>query len=239
MTDVWKSQDKKWCMYCKIFVVNNKPSMDMHEKGFRHQAQVRRYLKHAYKESEREKREQDRLKREYGRIERAAIKQEQQRQQHAFAPTRYDAYQDPSSFSMNYPTFPSYPDVSYGGYYSLPMTGTVEISSSAPPPPTTIVTPTSETVLINKEEKNTVKAYHPYGKWVPVMKEYAEEEDAGLEKDPCVKTVENPTDHIHHEKSHPETSTTNTVSSSTTLTSLFKKRSSETHLKRRHKVGWE
>jgi hypothetical protein len=103
--------DKKWCMYCKTFIVNNKPSLDMHEQGFRHKSQVRYYLKNTYRELDREKREQDRQKAEYKKIEKAALKQEQLRQSIPSSSTTTSfSYPTSSSDTTHYPQMMTYYD---------------------------------------------------------------------------------------------------------------------------------
>ena len=117
MKDENRRLDKKWCMYCKTFIVNNKPSLDMHEQGFRHKSQVRYYLRNTYRELDREKREQERQKAEYKKIEKAALKQEQLRQATTtpHSSTTIPSYPTGTSFNATH-----YPQMPYYDYYSSP-----------------------------------------------------------------------------------------------------------------------
>ncbi|KAL1491058.1 hypothetical protein ABEB36_011711 [Hypothenemus hampei] len=45
MADYWKSQDRKYCDFCKCWITDNKPSRDFHENGRRHKENVKKRLK--------------------------------------------------------------------------------------------------------------------------------------------------------------------------------------------------
>ncbi|CAI4220417.1 unnamed protein product, partial [Auanema sp. JU1783] len=45
MTEVWKSQAKKFCSVCKCWFADNRASIDFHEKGERHKAAIARSLR--------------------------------------------------------------------------------------------------------------------------------------------------------------------------------------------------
>lgn len=45
MADYWKSNAKKYCDFCKCWITDNKPSVEFHEKGRRHQENVSKRLK--------------------------------------------------------------------------------------------------------------------------------------------------------------------------------------------------
>lgn len=45
MADYWKSQPKKFCEACKCWFADNKASIDFHEKGKNHQANVQQRIK--------------------------------------------------------------------------------------------------------------------------------------------------------------------------------------------------
>ncbi|GJQ85261.1 hypothetical protein Trydic_g18495 [Trypoxylus dichotomus] len=55
--DYWKSQARKYCDFCKCWIADNKPSVEFHEKGRRHQDNVAKKLKFITKKSRREERE--------------------------------------------------------------------------------------------------------------------------------------------------------------------------------------
>ncbi|XP_040571817.1 uncharacterized protein [Lepeophtheirus salmonis] len=45
MTEYWKSQAKKFCQYCKVWITDNKASVGFHEGGKKHQMAVQTRLK--------------------------------------------------------------------------------------------------------------------------------------------------------------------------------------------------
>ncbi|KAJ3642519.1 hypothetical protein Zmor_025289 [Zophobas morio] len=47
--DYWVSQNRKYCDFCKCWITDNKPSIDFHEKGRRHQENVRKKLRNITK----------------------------------------------------------------------------------------------------------------------------------------------------------------------------------------------
>ncbi|KAL3878958.1 hypothetical protein ACJMK2_031282 [Sinanodonta woodiana] len=51
MTSYWKSQPKKFCDFCKCWITDNKPSVEFHEKGKRHQENVKRKIDDVRKKS--------------------------------------------------------------------------------------------------------------------------------------------------------------------------------------------
>ncbi|KAL4230876.1 WW domain binding protein 4 [Mactra antiquata] len=44
MSEYWKSQPRKFCEFCKCWITDNKPSIDFHEKGKRHQEAVKQKI---------------------------------------------------------------------------------------------------------------------------------------------------------------------------------------------------
>ncbi|KAK3100234.1 hypothetical protein FSP39_016755, partial [Pinctada imbricata] len=50
-SEYWKSQKKKFCEYCKCWITDNKPSVDFHEKGKRHQENVKKKIDDIKKKS--------------------------------------------------------------------------------------------------------------------------------------------------------------------------------------------
>ncbi|XP_044754573.1 WW domain-binding protein 4-like isoform X2 [Coccinella septempunctata] len=51
MADYWVSQERKYCDFCKCWIANNRPSVEFHEKGRRHQENVKKRLKNITKNS--------------------------------------------------------------------------------------------------------------------------------------------------------------------------------------------
>ncbi|XP_971546.2 WW domain-binding protein 4 isoform X2 [Tribolium castaneum] len=51
MADYWVSQNRKYCEFCKCWITDNKPSVDFHEKGRRHQENVKKRLRNITKQS--------------------------------------------------------------------------------------------------------------------------------------------------------------------------------------------
>ncbi|XP_076251422.1 WW domain-binding protein 4-like isoform X2 [Rhynchophorus ferrugineus] len=51
MADYWKSQDRKYCDFCKCWIADNKPSRDFHENGRRHKENVKKRLRTITKDS--------------------------------------------------------------------------------------------------------------------------------------------------------------------------------------------
>ncbi|XP_052279042.1 WW domain-binding protein 4-like [Dreissena polymorpha] len=59
MSEYWKSQPRKFCAFCKCWITDNKPSVDFHEKGKRHQENVKLKIEEAKKKGvEAEKKKQ-------------------------------------------------------------------------------------------------------------------------------------------------------------------------------------
>lgn len=49
--DYWKSQNRKFCDFCKCWIADNKPSIDFHEGGRKHKENVSKRLKEIHKNS--------------------------------------------------------------------------------------------------------------------------------------------------------------------------------------------
>ncbi|KAL0091664.1 hypothetical protein J3Q64DRAFT_1819339 [Phycomyces blakesleeanus] len=71
--DYWVSQQRHWCKYCKKFIANNKPSIQIHETGLAHKNQVENFLRDVYKRGKEEKKQSESVRRELQRIEKAAL----------------------------------------------------------------------------------------------------------------------------------------------------------------------
>eukprot|EP00756_Hemistasia_phaeocysticola_P062164 Hpha_TRINITY_DN5585_c0_g1::TRINITY_DN5585_c0_g1_i1::g.93738::m.93738 len=74
MTSYWKSGERHWCRYCKLYIAGTPAAIRQHETGARHKDQEERFLRDTYRKgTERDKAEQE-LKAELERIDRAAQK---------------------------------------------------------------------------------------------------------------------------------------------------------------------
>lgn len=74
MTEYWKSIPKKYCDICKVWYQDNKISTEHHERGFSHQANVRKRLKEVQRQGVERAKEQSALDLEMQKIETAALK---------------------------------------------------------------------------------------------------------------------------------------------------------------------
>ncbi|XP_030759808.1 WW domain-binding protein 4 [Sitophilus oryzae] len=61
MADYWKSQDRKYCDFCKCWIADNKPSRDFHENGRRHKENVKKRLNTISKNSAKEQRDSNKM----------------------------------------------------------------------------------------------------------------------------------------------------------------------------------
>ncbi|KAI8137340.1 hypothetical protein BJV82DRAFT_356833 [Fennellomyces sp. T-0311] len=73
MADFWVSQQRHWCKYCKKYIANNKPSLDIHNNGRQHKDAVERFLRGVYKDGQVKKEEDEKKLKELQRIEKAAM----------------------------------------------------------------------------------------------------------------------------------------------------------------------
>lgn len=74
MTEYWKSIPKKYCDICKVWMQDNKISVEHHERGLSHQANVRKRLADIRKEGTVRAKEKAAHDAEIRRIEAAALK---------------------------------------------------------------------------------------------------------------------------------------------------------------------
>lgn len=72
--DYWKSQDRIFCDFCKCWLTDNKPSVEFHNNGKRHQANVQKRLNEIGKKSEADRKAQNKLNDELRKINDAAMK---------------------------------------------------------------------------------------------------------------------------------------------------------------------
>ncbi|KAI8637227.1 hypothetical protein BD408DRAFT_447800 [Parasitella parasitica] len=72
-SDFWVSQQRHWCKYCKKYVANNKPSIQLHENGRSHKDEVERFLRGVYQKGRKDQEDAESVRRELARIEQAAL----------------------------------------------------------------------------------------------------------------------------------------------------------------------
>ncbi|XP_072377623.1 WW domain-binding protein 4 [Diabrotica undecimpunctata] len=73
MADYWKSNERKYCQFCKCWFADNKPSRDFHEKGRRHQENVKKGLKQITKASAKAHKEAENVDSAIKKMEQAAM----------------------------------------------------------------------------------------------------------------------------------------------------------------------
>lgn len=73
MADYWKSQDRKYCDFCRCWIADNKPSVEFHERGRRHQENVAKRLKMIYKKTKRDEKETVKIDAAIQHMEMAAL----------------------------------------------------------------------------------------------------------------------------------------------------------------------
>ncbi|KAI9559374.1 hypothetical protein GHT06_016163 [Daphnia sinensis] len=74
MTEYWKSLPKKYCDFCKCWITDNKASVQFHERGEGHKAQVARRLTELTRKGEIEYRQQQQVNTDLQRMEEAAMR---------------------------------------------------------------------------------------------------------------------------------------------------------------------
>lgn len=73
MADYWKSQDRKFCDFCKCWIADNKPSIDFHENGKKHKENVQKRLKEIHKKSAKDAKVQRKFESDIDQMEKAAM----------------------------------------------------------------------------------------------------------------------------------------------------------------------
>ncbi|OLY81747.1 WW domain-binding protein 4 [Smittium mucronatum] len=73
-SEYWKSTNKHWCIYCKIFITDNKPSRSIHEKGTKHALNVQQYLQDVDSQKKKQIRKDNKVANILSGIENAANK---------------------------------------------------------------------------------------------------------------------------------------------------------------------
>ncbi|XP_014482814.1 PREDICTED: WW domain-binding protein 4 isoform X2 [Dinoponera quadriceps] len=73
MTDYWKSQNRKFCDFCKCWIADNKPSIDFHEGGRKHKENVSKRLKEIHKNSAKQAKQNKKFEDDIKKMENAAM----------------------------------------------------------------------------------------------------------------------------------------------------------------------
>lgn len=73
MADYWKSTGKRFCDFCKCWTADNKASIDFHERGKNHQANVKRRLGEIKKNSIEKRKKDEASKKMFEQMEKAAL----------------------------------------------------------------------------------------------------------------------------------------------------------------------
>lgn len=73
MATYWKSQPRKFCDFCKCWITDNKPSIDFHEKGKNHQANVKKRIDEVKKKGIENARKKEEMEDDMQKMERAAL----------------------------------------------------------------------------------------------------------------------------------------------------------------------
>ncbi|XP_067626055.1 WW domain-binding protein 4 [Eurosta solidaginis] len=74
MTDYWKSNERKYCDFCKCYIGDNKASISFHENGKRHKANVAQRITDISRNSEKAERERKKMDAEIRKMEEAAMR---------------------------------------------------------------------------------------------------------------------------------------------------------------------
>ncbi|KAH8271060.1 hypothetical protein KR018_005837, partial [Drosophila ironensis] len=73
-TEYWKSNDRKFCDFCKCWLSDNKASIAFHESGKRHKLNVAKRITDISRSSEKSERERQKMDAEIRKMEEAAMK---------------------------------------------------------------------------------------------------------------------------------------------------------------------
>ena len=73
MADYWKSQEKHYCDFCKCWTANNKSSIEFHERGKNHQANVKRRLAEIKKNSIEKRKKEESTRQMFAQMEKDAL----------------------------------------------------------------------------------------------------------------------------------------------------------------------
>ncbi|KAI5752728.1 hypothetical protein M8J77_019831 [Diaphorina citri] len=72
--DYWKSQDRKYCDFCKCWIADNKPSIQFHESGKKHKENVSKRLSEISKQSVIDQKKRDQDNADFKKMEEEALK---------------------------------------------------------------------------------------------------------------------------------------------------------------------
>lgn len=73
MTTYWKSQDRKYCEFCKCWFADNKVSISFHENGKKHKENVKKHINQLSKRSAKEFKQKDKIENDIKKMEAAAM----------------------------------------------------------------------------------------------------------------------------------------------------------------------
>ncbi|XP_055709787.1 WW domain-binding protein 4 isoform X2 [Phlebotomus papatasi] len=71
--DYWKSNDRKFCDFCKCWIADNKPSIQFHENGRRHKANVEKRISEISKKAAKDEKNRKKMDIELKKMEEAAM----------------------------------------------------------------------------------------------------------------------------------------------------------------------
>uniref|UniRef100_A0A182NQ28 WW domain-binding protein 4 n=1 Tax=Anopheles dirus TaxID=7168 RepID=A0A182NQ28_9DIPT len=74
MADYWKSNDRKYCDFCKCWIADNKSSIQFHENGKRHQQNVQKRITEISRNSYKAQQEQNKIDADLKKMNDAAMK---------------------------------------------------------------------------------------------------------------------------------------------------------------------
>ena len=57
MTEFWKSSNKFWCEYCKVWMADNPTAKRIHEQGSKHRENMERFMRNIHKKSVQEEKD--------------------------------------------------------------------------------------------------------------------------------------------------------------------------------------
>lgn len=117
MADYWKSNDRKYCDFCKCWIADNKPSVQFHESGRRHKLNVVKRISEISRRSAKDDRAKEKFDLEFKKMEDAAMK-------------AYMKDCSGESFSKNIDAINGTDTLITPNYNSIEETGTIENSST-------------------------------------------------------------------------------------------------------------
>ncbi|XP_004530275.1 WW domain-binding protein 4 [Ceratitis capitata] len=74
MADYWKSNERKYCNFCKCWISDNKASIAFHESGKRHKMNVSKRITEISRSSEKAERDRQKMDAEIRKMEEAALR---------------------------------------------------------------------------------------------------------------------------------------------------------------------